>query len=215
MVMFTGLIECLGTVRSINRSGTSIKICIVPGAENYIVPEGGSVAIDGVCLTVERCEGGALHFSAVAETVKRTTLSDAVPGRRVNLERAMKLGDRLDGHLVLGHVDGTGVIVRDRDLNGSIQRSIRVPPELMPFMALKGSVAIDGISLTIAATGPEEITISLIPLTISSTTMAHKRTGDSVNIEIDVLARYISNLVQKNTGLQEDTLLTKLEGLGY
>jgi riboflavin synthase len=156
-----------------------------------------------------------LHFSAVAETLKRTTLGDAVPGRKVNLERAMKLGDRLDGHLVLGHIDGTGVIVRDRDLNGSIQRSIRVPLELMPLMAVKGSVAIDGISLTIASTGTEEITISLIPLTINSTTMAYKRTGDSVNIEIDVLARYVSNLVQKNTGLQEDTLLTKLEGLGY
>ncbi|NLP02261.1 MAG: riboflavin synthase [Fibrobacter sp.] len=213
--MFTGLIECLGTVRSINRSGTSIKICIAPGAEDYIVPEGGSVSIDGVCLTVEKCDGEVLHFSAVAETLKRTTLGDAVPGRKVNLERAMKLGDRLDGHLVLGHIDGTGVIVRDRDLNGSIQRSIRVPLELMPLMAVKGSVAIDGISLTIASTGTEEITISLIPLTINSTTMAYKRTGDSVNIEIDVLARYVSNLVQKNTGLQEDTLLTKLEGLGY
>jgi riboflavin synthase len=213
--MFTGLIECMGTVKSVSRSGTSVRISIVPGIDDFNVPDGGSVSVDGVCLTVEKSCGRELFFSAVLETLNRSTLGSLSYGRKVNLERALSLGDRLDGHLVLGHVDGIGTITRDLDLNGSIQRSIRFPGELKPFMAFKGSVAVDGISLTIAATADEEITISLIPLTISKTTMAHKKVGDSVNLECDVLARYIQNMLRKETGGSGNSLLAKLEGLGY
>jgi len=217
--MFTGLIECLGTIRSIDRHGTSIYIAIIPDMEDFRVPEGGSVSVDGACLTVERDDGFCLYFSAVRETLQRTTLSSLSTGRRVNLERAMQLGGRLDGHMVQGHIDDIGVIISDQDVGGSTLRTIRVPNNLSIFMAEKGSVAIDGISLTIACVAENDITISFIPATIRNTTMALKKNGDFVNIECDILARYLcrffsadSKQTDKSSG---ESLLSKLERLGY
>ena len=148
--MFTGIIECVGTIISVQRRGASIILTIKPEKEDFPVNIGGSVAVDGACLTLEQWAGKTMQFNAVAETLRRTTLSEVSVGKRVNLERATLLGSRLDGHFVYGHVDGTGMILRDREINGSIVRTISVPAEIAPFMAEKGAIAIDGISLTIA-----------------------------------------------------------------
>ncbi|HEX3019523.1 MAG TPA: riboflavin synthase [Chitinispirillaceae bacterium] len=214
--MFTGLIECLGTVSSIKQQGTSSVIAIKADLPEFEVVEGGSVAIDGSCLTVEKSSGGLLYFSAVRETLSRTTLCNIHAGRKVNMERAVQLGGRLDGHMVLGHVDGIGKIVSDNDVGGSILRTIRVPAELNKFMAEKGSVAIDGISLTIAKVQDDLIVISFIPVTISKTTMALKKSGDQVNLECDVLARYLHRLLEgADKDSTQGTLLSKMERLGF
>jgi riboflavin synthase len=218
--MFTGLIECIGTIISVSHIGSNIVLAIDPGMEHFSVPLGGSVSIDGACLTVERFSGSTLYFSAVQETIKRTTLSAALPGRKVNMERALKTGDRLDGHFVLGHVDGIGKIIADSDRGGSLLRTIQVPQLFDEFIAEKGSVAIDGISLTIAKSTSCEMTISCIPLTIQKTVLSLKKVGDFVNIECDVLARYIKRIFKSgDTGTHSensgDSLLIKMEGAGF
>ncbi len=214
--MFTGLIECLGTISSVQQHGTSFVIAVKADCQDFEVTEGGSVSIDGSCLTVEKINGNLLYFSAVRETLLRTTLCNIRAGRRVNMERAVQVGGRLDGHMVLGHVDGVGSIVSDYDAGGSVLRTIRVPAELSKFMAEKGSVAIDGISLTIAQVKDEMIVISFIPATIKKTTMAFKKSGDPVNLECDVLARYLKRLLdssaQQSSG---EALLAKMERLGF
>jgi riboflavin synthase alpha subunit len=218
--MFTGLIETLGTVISVDRKGTSVILGIEPDCSAFDVNDGGSVAIDGICLTAERKRGTILIFSAVRETLKRTSLSTCAMGRRVNLERALRLSDRLDGHLVLGHVDGLGSIVGDEDVNGSVLRTIAVPAELQPFMAEKGSVAIDGVSLTIANSTVDTMTVSIIPATLQRTNILLKKSGDLVNLECDVVARYLYrftkfNSANKSSSLEHDSLITKLERFGF
>ncbi|MBN1760088.1 MAG: riboflavin synthase [Chitinispirillaceae bacterium] len=195
--MFTGIIETLGTIADSRREGSSIVLSVEPDRKDFTVTIGGSVAVDGACLTLESQTGNRMRFSAVAETLDRTTLGSIRTGRRVNLERAALVDGRLDGHLVYGHVDGVGSIQRDREMNGSLMRTISVPKELSRFMAYKGSVSIDGISLTIAQCDVTSITISFIPHTLSATTMVHKRPGDPVNIECDIIARYLHRLLQK------------------
>lgn len=193
--MFTGIIECTGVIQSIHRRGSSLELLIDPGIPDFPVDTGASVAIDGTCLTLEQWTDRSMRFSAVAETLKRTTLYSARAGQRVNCERAAKLGNRLDGHLVYGHVDGTGTITNDEERNGSTLRTISVPDELSPFMAEKGSVAIDGISLTIARSDKRSITVSIIPHTLKVTTLSEKGRGDPVNIECDIIARYLRRLI--------------------
>ncbi|MBN1577180.1 MAG: riboflavin synthase [Chitinispirillaceae bacterium] len=194
--MFTGIIECIGTIIGVQHRGTSIILTIKPENDDFPVNIGGSVAVDGTCLTLERREGGTMQFNAVAETLHRTTLSEVSAGRRVNLERAALLGSRLDGHFVYGHVDGTGTILRDREMNGSIVRTIAVPAELSRFMAEKGAIAVDGISLTIAESAAAGIAVSLIPHTLKITTMPLKKAGDTVNLECDMVARYLYRFMQ-------------------
>jgi len=217
--MFTGLIETLGTIRTIDHRGSSVILGISPDMSPFDVLEGDSVAIDGICLTIETIRGSVLHFAAVRETLGRTSLSNCITGRKVNMERAMKLGGRLDGHIVLGHVDGTGIIKNDSDVNGSILRTIEVPPELRPFMAEKGSVALDGVSLTIAKSTVSTLTVSVIPETIKRTTLFTKKTGDTVNIECDVIARYLYRFTQfsrVDSGTTErNPLIDKLERFGF
>jgi riboflavin synthase len=193
--MFTGIIECIGSVIRTEKRGSSIRLLIEPQQSEYDVEIGGSVAVDGCCLTLEQLQGNTMEFSAVAETLKKTTLYGIGTGQKVNLERASVIGDRLDGHLVYGHVDGTGTILRDREINGSTLRTVAIPEELSVFLAKKGSVAMDGISLTIAESTRNDITLSLIPHTLQMTTLTRKRPGDSVNIECDIVARYLQRLI--------------------
>ncbi len=194
--MFTGLIETMGRVAAVEQGAQSLSLTVEPSQSPFDVAVGASVAVSGVCLTLERSAGRSLVFTAVYETLSRSTLAGAYAGRLVNLERAMKVGDRLDGHFVLGHVDGTGRVVRDRRVGASLIRDIRVPPELVPYMAEKGSVAIDGISLTLASSVQGTISVSFVPHTIAHTTMASLKPGDTVNIECDVLARYIRHMLR-------------------
>lgn len=220
VVMFTGIIESIGSVTRVKKEGSSIVLLIEPHLSEFTVAIGGSVAVDGSCLTLERTVGGAMQFSAVAETLKKTTLRTISPGRKVNLERAMPVNGRLDGHLVYGHVDGIGSIKRDREINGSTLRTIAVPENLSAFMAQKGSVAIDGISLTIAESTQNEITLSLIPHTLRMTTLTEKRPGDPVNIECDIIARYLRRLISASSQTplaspQKESLLSIMERSGF
>lgn len=218
--MFTGLIETLGVVKSISYKGTSVVLSIMPDLKDFEVSAGDSVAIDGSCLTVEQIQGNILTFTAVRETVLRTTLKDCHAGRRVNMERSLKLGGRLDGHLVQGHVDGVGQIISDTDAGGSILRKISVPSALSPLIAEKGSVAIDGISLTIANCTDDTLTVSVIPETIKRTNMVTKRTGDMVNLECDIVSRYLFRIAQyyrasEGSAKESDSLLNKMERFGF
>jgi len=194
--MFTGLIETSGIITVIKRCDRSITIGIAPAIKGYTVSIGGSVAVNGICLTVENISGQELFFTAVDETLKCSTLNESKIGDKVNLERALQLGDRLDGHVVSGHIDGVGKIVSDEEKGNSLVRRIWIPEDLRCFMAYKGSVCIDGISLTIADTDKDSITISLIPHTLRNTTMCIKKTGDYVNIECDIFARYTYSLLR-------------------
>jgi riboflavin synthase len=195
--MFTGIIETVGTVRDMRRGDRSVTIGIAPDAKEFAVETGGSVACDGVCLTVESVRDSIVYFTAVAETLDRTTIGLLQAGGRVNLERALALCDRLDGHFVLGHVDAVGTIVSDRHDGDSTVRTIRVPRETAPYLAEKGSVAVDGISLTVVAAGADTFGVSLIPFTLERTTMALKRAGGRVNIECDIIARYLARLMSQ------------------
>jgi riboflavin synthase len=161
-----------------------------------------------------------MQFSAVLETLKRTTFGKNRKGKRVNLERALLVGGRVDGHYVLGHVDGIGTIKQDRELNGSTLRTITVPKELSHFFSEKGSVAIDGISLTIADTTPTDITISFIPHTLSVTTMSLKRPGNTVNLECDMIARYLAHLLHtmphhQSEATSSQSLVSLMERSGF
>jgi len=221
--MFTGLIETTGVIANVRLHGGAAELCVKPDAADFAVEIGASVAVDGVCLTLEKADGaGRLFFTAVAETLGRTAIGKALFGRRVNLERAMRADGRLDGHIVLGHVDAVGRIARDEKAGVSVIRTIEIPEELYPLTAEKGSITVDGISLTIAKSGRGSVSISLIPATMANTTMGDKKVGDSVNIECDILARYIYGMVKAGVSInlessanQKETLVDKIEKLGY
>jgi riboflavin synthase len=223
--MITGLVETVGTLRRVHRASGSMSLGIVPDSKEFDVGPGHSVCVDGVCLTLEKVSDKMLFFTAVHETLSRTTLADARTGDRVNLERSVRPSDRLGGHFVLGHIDGVGRILRDRKDGDSIVRTVWVPPELRMFMAPKGSVALDGVSLTIARTNSESIDVALIPFSLNATTMHALGTGDSLNIEADVLARYILHMMQGGVhplpshtatpASKDDSLLDKLERAGF
>jgi riboflavin synthase len=220
--VFTGIIETTGTISLIKRKAQALSLVVTPDLQPYECAPGDSVAVDGVCLTLERTAEKALHFTAVLETLVNSTLSNTRPGKRVNCERAVRPADRLGGHFVLGHVDGVGHIVHDRNAGESIVRTVWVPESLRMFMARKGSVAIDGVSLTIAKSEGESIDVSLVPFTRKSSTLGAARPGDTVNIECDILARYIHHMLQHpgdSPGADEpsagSSLMKKLELYGF
>jgi len=214
--MFTGLIETMGTVVGVRARDRSVELCVRADVDDFAVDIGASVAIDGVCLTLERREAsGGMFFTAVAETLKRTAFGNVTVGRRVNLERALRVDGRLDGHIVLGHVDAVGKIVRDENVGVSIMRAIEIPEDTLPFVVEKGSVAIDGISLTIAKVNQNTMLLSLIPSTIGKTTMSIKKVGDTVNIEYDVLARYIYRMITIDATGNSESLIDKMYRLGF
>ncbi len=185
--MFTGIVEELGTVR--DRQGSRFVFTATVVTEDVEV--GGSIAVDGCCLTVVEVGKGWWAANVVAETLARTTLAWLAPGDLVNLERPLRLADRLGGHLVQGHVDGVGDVVTPApDL------SVRAPAGLLRYLAEKGSIAVDGCSLTVAEVLPEGFRVAIIPHTAQVTTLGHKRAGDRVNLEVDVVAKYVERLLE-------------------
>ncbi|HEY3832322.1 MAG TPA: riboflavin synthase [Acidimicrobiia bacterium] len=196
--MFTGIVEELGTVRAItpNEGGARIEIearTVLDDAEL-----GASIAVNGCCLTVVAFDADAGWWAAdaVVETITRTNLGALTPGARVNLERPMRLGDRLGGHLVQGHVDGTGTVSATRPLDdGSCLVSVTTTPEVMRYVVQKGSITIDGVSLTVTEVTPTLLSVALIPHTQEVTTLGHATPGTVVNLEIDVVAKYVERLV--------------------
>lgn len=192
--MFTGLVEAVGQVSRV--SGESPRrVTIASPYDRESIAIGASIAIDGCCLTVVEKSAEGLTFEAATETLKRTTIGNLVPGARVNLERSLKLGDRLDGHVVLGHVDGLG-IVRSRELVGSAwYLSIEAPEQVAPLVATRGSVTVAGVSLTVTNVEGRVFHIGLIPHTWEVTTLSAYPVGAFINLEADVMARYVQRLL--------------------
>ncbi|RMH37255.1 MAG: riboflavin synthase [Deltaproteobacteria bacterium] len=195
--MFTGLVEDIGRVAAASRRGEGVVLAIAPGRIDVDdLAIGESVAVDGTCLTVTARGAGRFEVVAGNETLRRTTLGRLRPGDRVNLERALRLGDRLGGHLVLGHVDGVGHIAAKRDLGANLEVAVRAAPELLRYIIEKGSIAIDGISLTVNLVDGAGFSIALIPHTVEATTLADKPVGAPVNLEVDMIGKYVEKLVE-------------------
>jgi riboflavin synthase len=195
--MFTGIIEGLGEVRNIRLTGGEATITVKVPPFLSDCHEGDSISVDGVCLTITGVRGESYTLDVSAETVKRSTLGALAQGTKVNLERALRLSDRIGGHLVSGHVDGTGVIEKIEKVQRSWRVQIRLHPSLSRYLIEKGSVAVDGISLTITTCMGDSFTVIIIPQTASLTTILHKRSGDKVNIEIDMISKYIEKLLSR------------------
>ncbi|CFX77679.1 Lumazine-binding protein [Syntrophomonas zehnderi OL-4] len=198
--IFTGIIEELGTIKKIERGTNSSRISVQAEKVLEDVDIGDSIAVNGVCLTVTSF--ATTHFVAdvMAETLAKTNLNELSSGKRVNLERAMRLGDRMGGHLVQGHVDGVGTITEREKLDIAILFTIKAPSEVLAYVVSKGSIAIDGISLTVVDVSSDSFTISLIPHTAAVTTLGFKKPGDTVNLETDIIGRYIEKLITRDKG---------------
>ena len=196
--MFTGIITDLGRVRRLRRGAGPESGCEVTIATAYAiedVPLGASIACSGPCLTVVAVEPGAFTVQASAETLTRTTLGDWQEGAPVNLERALRLGDELGGHLVSGHVDGVARLVDRRPEGDSVRFTIEAPPELMRYIAPKGSVALDGVSLTVNVIEESRFGVNIIPYTLAHTSLGEAKAGHRINLEIDTIARYVARLL--------------------
>lgn len=211
--MFTGIVEELGTLERVQRGPVSAHLTI--GATEVLtdVRLGDSIAVNGVCLTVTAFGGGHFTADVMGETLAKTNLGALRPGDRVNLERAMQLGDRLGGHMVSGHIDGVGVIT-DKSPHGIAQVfTIEAPEVVMRYVIRKGSVAVDGISLTVVDCTDRSFRVSIIPHTAKLTTLGFKKKDDSVNLEADMLARYVEKMLggrqpgaERKSGLDTDFL---------
>jgi riboflavin synthase len=196
--LFTGIIEEVGAVAGLERRGDSALLTVAARRLVDDLRHGASIAVSGACLTVVGWRPGEvteIDFDVMGETLKRTSLGALAAGDPVNLERAVRAGARLDGHVVQGHVDGTGAVISRTP--GDAWDSVRfgLPGELARFVAEKGSVAVDGVSLTVSAVGPDWFEVGLIPETLRATTLGAKLPGDPVNLEVDVLAKYVARLL--------------------
>lgn len=193
--MFTGLVEEIGSIAAIAPADGGLRVAIRASVVRDGLAIGDSIAINGACLTAVELHPDGFVIDAVAETLRRTTLADAQPGDRVNLERALAFGARVGGHLVQGHIDGTGTVVgATPEGDGWILR-IDADPALMRYVVEKGSISVDGVSLTVAARDGTGLTIALIPHTIAATTLGAERLGSRVNLEVDLVAKYVEALV--------------------
>ena len=197
--MFTGIIEEVGEVAGVEHRGDSAVLTVNASRIVDDIAHGASIAVSGVCLTVVGWRPGeptAIDFDVMGETLKRSALGALNPGDQVNLERAVRANARLDGHVVQGHVDGTGAVISRTP--GDAWESVRfgVPGELARFVAEKGSIAVDGVSLTVSAVGTDWFEVGLIPETLRATTLGGKAPGDPVNLEVDVLAKYVARLLE-------------------
>ncbi len=195
--MFTGIIEELGTLKAIHREGGNLNLSIESGFASQLKVE-QSVAHDGICLTVTAIEGSCHSVTAIAETIQKTTIGHWKVGQHVNLERGMKLGDRLDGHIVQGHVDQTGMCIGVEDQAGSTVFSFSFDRETGNLTIPKGSITINGVSLTVVDSHEGEFSVAIIPYTMEHTTFHHLSPGDLVNLEFDVIGKYVSRLYSRS-----------------
>ena len=193
--MFTGIVESMGTITSVDESGAQARITISSPGFGEDLRHGESVAVSGVCLTVASGDGSSWVADVMRVTRETTTLGDAAAGRRVNLERALRADGRMGGHIVQGHVDGVATLVRRDSAAEWDDLTFTVPEEVARYVVTKGSICLDGVSLTVAALDGRDATVSLIPTTLADTTLGALAVGDRVNVEVDVLAKYVERFV--------------------
>lgn len=209
--MFTGLIEEVGSV--VGRHHQELEIACDTLQEDLTI--GDSVSVNGVCLTATRCFAKGFKAEIMPVTLQTTNLGMLIPGTAVNLERALRLGDRLGGHVILGHVDGTGTIARHERVQESVLVTIHIPHELEQFIITKGSIAIDGISLTVARMDRGLCTVSLVGHTMTHTTLSKKSPGEVVNIECDQIGKYVQSLIQPWIGETVNLSFDLLKNNGF
>ncbi|MBR3269049.1 MAG: riboflavin synthase [Oscillospiraceae bacterium] len=207
--MFTGIIEEIGTVRQIQSGNSS---CILTVSAKTVLTDvriGDSIAVNGACLTVCRFDAGSFSADVMPETMRRTNLGRLRPGSSVNLERAMPANGRFGGHIVTGHIDGTGTVGRMKREENAVWVTIAADADIMRYIAEKGSVAIDGISLTVARVSKQDFSVSVIPHTGRETTLLSRQPGDTVNLECDIIAKYTEKMLkpQKTGGLSAEFLM--------
>ena len=195
--MFTGIVREVGEVVSLAGDGGGVSLVVAAPLTAPGVEIGDSVAIDGVCLTAERVQGAELTFHAVPETLRRTALARLAAGSRVNLEPALRAGEALGGHYVQGHVDGVGRVAAVVPEGDGVRVTVTAPAELLRYCVEKGSITVDGVSLTVASLAPDAFAVALVPHTLAETTLSALRPGDAVNLEVDVLAKYVERLVAR------------------
>ncbi|NOZ19485.1 MAG: riboflavin synthase [Planctomycetes bacterium] len=210
--MFTGIIEACKPLGAVSRSAGLMEIAIDLGELAEGVALGESIALNGVCLTVASLSGSTARFQAVRETQERSTLGGLRQGDPVNVERSLRVGDRLGGHFVQGHVDGVGTLSEKKESEGQCLIRVIVPTDLTRMMIAKGSVAIDGVSLTLVDVAPDSFSVAIIPHTLENTTLRVRRPGDKVNIEVDMIGKYVAKLLGKDGG---GLTIEKLERYGF
>lgn len=218
--MFTGIIEAMGTVRGMTRKGEDAVLEVETGLTMTDVRIGDSIAVSGACLTVVALTGRGFTADVSAETLSKTNLRNAKAGDRVNLEKSLRLQDFLGGHIVLGHVDGLGRIFEKKEKSNSIIFGIDVDEKWTRYLVEKGSVAVDGISLTVNECKKNRFYVNIIPHTAGETTLGFKKAGDAVNIETDIIGKYVEKLLQREPAREAGTAgrgldLTFLAEQGY
>ncbi len=208
--MFTGLVEGVGKITGMRRLAESLRLEVAPPFPVEELALGESVSVSGACLTVVGIRGRAFQADVSPETLARSSLSVKKAGDRVNLERALRLGDRLGGHLVTGHVDGLGVLKERREGPEHVQLTFELPESLAPLVIEKGSIAVDGVSLTVNAAQDQGFTVNIIPYTARDTTLGELKIGDQVNLETDIIGKYVARLLGAylpgKSGLTEEFL---------
>jgi riboflavin synthase len=201
--MFTGLIEDLGRVREIRKGSSGARITVATGVPMGELERGESIAVNGICLTVTTFGEGSFSAEISRESLERTTLGELSPGSPVNLERAMRLSDRLGGHLVSGHIDGVATVASRLKDGDCIRFTFAIPSALSRYLVEKGSVAVDGISLTVNAVSRADFSVSVIPHSLAVTTLQHKVVGSRVNIETDLIGKYVERLLVEREDPQD------------
>jgi riboflavin synthase len=216
--MFTGIIEELGRVRSLERRGEGVRMTVEARAVTEGTREGDSVAVNGVCLTALEVRADSFAADGSRETLQRSTLGNLRAGSAVNLERAVTPSTRLGGHIVQGHVDARGRFLSADEHGGSWTVRVGYPPELARYLVFKGSVAVEGISLTVAALAEDHFEVAIIPKTWDVTNLSHLRPGDPVNLEADIIAKYVERILSvgaRQGGSEGGLTLERLAELGY
>ena len=193
--MFTGLIEDIGTVRELRHSGISVQLHVATSLPMAEIALGDSIAVNGICLTVVKLGGGFFVADVSPETLHCSSLGSLVPGSQVNLERALRLSDRLGGHLVSGHVDDTAIVVNRRQDGNAIRFTFKMATETLRYVVEKGSITIDGISLTVNEVTTDTFAVAIIPHSLAQTTLRNIKIGSKVNVETDIIARYVEKLM--------------------
>ena len=213
--MFTGIIENKGRVLRVEYRGQEERLTLEIPMDLTDLKLGDSINISGVCLTVVEKKEQAIGVDLSLETLEKTILGKLKEGDKVNLERALRLSDRLGGHIVTGHIDGIGVILEKRREKDFLGLRVRIPPSISRYVVQKGSIAIDGISLTVNQCQGEEIQITLIPYTIEKTTLIDKKVGDQVNVEADILGKYVEKMLDRGVGESKRVDLSFLKEHGF